>query len=92
MIPRLCASSAGATASAGSRSSARGWRKRRGRDAVDLLVGFEPGAEPGLIGLARIELEICLLGGRRVDLRTPGDLGRHFRDDVLRSAAVQFGA
>jgi len=58
---------------------------------VDLLVEFEPGGEPGLIGLAGIERELSqLLSGRRVDLRTPADLSAHFRDDVLTSAEVQF--
>lgn len=60
---------------------------------VDLLVEFEPGREPGLIGLAAIEAELSeLLGGRRVDLRTAGDLSRHFREEVVRTAEVQYAA
>jgi uncharacterized protein len=60
---------------------------------VDLLVEFEPGKEPGLIGLAGIELELSeLLGGRKVDLRTPNDLSREFRDEVVRTALVQYAA
>jgi uncharacterized protein len=60
---------------------------------VDLLLEFLPGAEPGLLGLAAIEAEFsAILGGRRVDLRTPPDLSRHFRDDVLRTAALQYAA
>ena len=60
---------------------------------IDLLVEFEEGKAPGLLGLAAIEQELArLLGGRRVDLRTPEDLSRHFRADVLRSAEVQFAA
>jgi predicted nucleotidyltransferase len=58
---------------------------------VDLLVEFEPGAKPGLIALASIEDELSqLLGGRRVDLRTAEDLSRYFRDDVVRTAEVQY--
>ena len=58
---------------------------------VDLLVEFEPGEEPGLIGLAGMEAELsALLGGRSVDLRTPEDLSRYFRDEVIRTAEVQF--
>ena len=58
---------------------------------VDLLVEFEPGGEPGLIAMANLEAELSvLLGGRRVDLRTAQDLSRYFRDDVVRSAEVQF--
>jgi len=60
---------------------------------VDLLVEFEPGQAPGLIGLAAIEAELStLLGGRQVDLRTPQDLSRHFREEVIRTAKVQYAA
>jgi predicted nucleotidyltransferase len=58
---------------------------------IDLLVEFERDAKPGLFDLANIENELSnLLGGRRVDLRTPEDLSRHFRDEVVREAAVQY--
>jgi predicted nucleotidyltransferase len=58
---------------------------------IDLLVEFEPGWEPGLLGLATMEAELAaLLGGKKVDLRTPQDLSRHFRDRVLRTAEVQY--
>ena len=60
---------------------------------VDLLVEFEPDAIPGLLGLAAIEMELSdLLGGRRVDLRTAQELSRHFRDEVVRTARVQYAA
>jgi len=60
---------------------------------VDLLVEFEPGAVPGLLGLAAIEAELStLLRGRRVDLRTAQDLSRHFREEVVRQAEVQYAA
>ena len=60
---------------------------------VDLLVEFEPGTVPGLLGLAAIESELSeLLGGRRVDLRTAQELSRHFRQEVERTAEVQFAA
>ena len=58
---------------------------------VDLLVEFEPGKSPGLIGVAAIESELSgLMGGKRVDLRTAQDLSRYFRDDVMRTAKVQY--
>jgi predicted nucleotidyltransferase len=58
---------------------------------IDLLVEFERDAKPGLFDLANIENELSnLLGGRRVDLRTPEDLSRYFRDEVVREAAVQY--
>ncbi len=58
---------------------------------IDLLVDFEPGSVPGLIGMAALENELSgLLGGRKVDLRTARDLSRHFRDEVMRTAQVQY--
>jgi predicted nucleotidyltransferase len=60
---------------------------------IDLLVEFESGHTPGLISLASMELELSrMLGERKVDLRTPADLSRHFRDEVLRTARVQYAA
>ena len=57
---------------------------------VDVLVEFGEGHTPGLFGLARMENELSALFGREVDLRTPQDLSRYFRDEVTESAAVQY--
>ena len=57
---------------------------------VDILVEFEPGYKVGLIRLAGMELELSALLGRKVDLRTPADLSRYFRQDVLATAEVQY--
>jgi len=61
---------------------------------IDLLVEFDPGNEPGLLGLARIEAELSALLGetRRVDLRTADDLSQYFRHEVIDSASVQYAA
>ena len=60
---------------------------------VDLLVEFEPDRIPGLFDMAGMEIALSeMLGGMRVDLRTPGDLSRHFRDEVLSQAALQYAA
>src|SRR5262249_46498663 len=60
---------------------------------VDLLVEFDPGMTPGLLGIARIEAELsALLGGRRADLRTAQDLSRYFRADIVSTAEVQYAA
>jgi predicted nucleotidyltransferase len=59
---------------------------------VDLLVEFVPGRRIGLIGLAAIERELSSLLGRKVDLRTPLDLSPRFRDEVIRTASVQYAA
>jgi hypothetical protein len=56
---------------------------------VDVLVEFEPGCVPGFIRLAGMELELEeLFDGQKVDLRTPEDLSRYFRDEVMDIAMV----
>lgn len=58
---------------------------------VDVLVEFEPGHVPGFFRLAELEEELSsIFGGRKVDLRTPEDLSRYFRDDVIAQAEVQY--
>ena len=58
---------------------------------VDVLVEFKPGHVPGLIAMARLERELSeAFGGRKVDMRTAGDLSRYFREDVLAAAEVQY--
>jgi len=60
---------------------------------VDLLVEFETGCEPGLLGLAGIEAEISSLpGGRRVDPRTAQDLSPHFRGEIVCGAELPYAA
>ena len=57
---------------------------------IDLLVKFEDGKVPGLIGIAGMELELSALwGDRKVDLRTAEDLSRCFRDEVVQTAELQ---
>ena len=56
---------------------------------IDVLVEFDPEHVPGFLKLARMQRELSsLLGGRNVDLRTPEDLSRYFRDEVLALAEV----
>ena len=58
---------------------------------IDVLVEFEPDRVPGLLGLAGMELELSrLFSGRKIDLRTPEDLSRYFRQEVLDTAEVQY--
>lgn len=57
---------------------------------VDMLVEFEPGRGPGMLGIVRMERELSEMVGRKVDLRTPRDLSRHFRDEVVASAVLQY--
>ncbi len=57
---------------------------------IDLLVEFETGFKVGLLKMARIENELSEILGRKVDLRTPGDLSRYFREEVLESAELAY--
>ncbi|MCS6773032.1 MAG: nucleotidyltransferase family protein [Thermoflexales bacterium] len=58
---------------------------------VDVLVEFEPERIPTLFDLSEMERELSqIFGGRAVDLRTPADLSRYFRDQVLMEAVVQY--
>lgn len=62
------------------------------RSDVDVLVEFEPGAVVTLLDMARMEIELSEMIDRQVDLRTPEDLSRYFRDEVLATAVVQYAA
>ena len=56
---------------------------------VDVLVEFEPGSVPGLLGLTGMELELSeLMGGRKVDMNTLRSLSRYFRDKVQEESEV----
>jgi len=58
---------------------------------IDVLVEFRAGERVGFFRLGDMAEELgCLLGGRKVDLRTPMDLSRHFRDEVVRTASVAY--
>jgi len=55
---------------------------------IDVLVDFQPGHVPSLLGIAGMEIELSERLGRKVDLRTAEDLSRYFRDEVVASAVV----
>lgn len=57
---------------------------------VDALVEFEPGQAVGFIRLAGMEIELSKILKRKADLRTPAELSRYFRQEVLDSAEVQY--
>jgi hypothetical protein len=57
---------------------------------VDVLVEFEPGHTAGLLRMAALEMELSEVLGRKVDLRTPAELSRYFRDEVTRTSEVQY--
>jgi predicted nucleotidyltransferase len=57
---------------------------------IDVLIEFEPDARIGLIGLAALEQQLSDVIGRKVDLRTPAELSRYFRQQVTESAEVLY--
>jgi len=60
---------------------------------IDVLAEFEPGHTPSYFRLFDMERELSrMIDDRKVDLRTPKDLSRHFRDRVLATAVVQYAA
>ncbi len=58
---------------------------------LDVLVEFEPDHIPGLEFFS-MEAELSQILGRKVDLNTPQFLSRHFRQQALAEAEVQYVA
>lgn len=57
---------------------------------VDVLVQFAPSSKVDLFDMAMMESELSRIVGRQVDLRTPNELSRYFRQDVLDSAYLVY--
>ena len=57
---------------------------------IDILVEFQPGKTPGF-GFIDIQDRLSQLLGRTVDLNTPEDLSRYFRDRILSESEVIYG-
>ena len=55
---------------------------------VDILIDLESNHSIGLMKMAHMENELSDLIGRKVDLRTPQDLSKYFRDKVVSEAEV----
>ena len=59
---------------------------------VDVLVWFDREHTPGMFDLIVMQNELSVIVGRLVDLRTPEDLSRLFRQDAVRNAEVEYAA
>ncbi|MEK7398867.1 MAG: nucleotidyltransferase family protein [Candidatus Poribacteria bacterium] len=57
---------------------------------VDVLVDFESDYPVTLFDIAGMEIELSDIIGRKIDLRTPEDLSRYFRNEVVETAEVQY--
>lgn len=59
---------------------------------VDILVEFLPGVSYSLLDLGGMWVELRDMLGREIDLKTPRDLSKYFRDDVVREARTLYAA
>ena len=57
---------------------------------IDILVEFDKDHMPGLFDISRMEIELSETIGRKVDLRTPEDLSKYFRYEVVKNAEVHY--
>ncbi len=57
---------------------------------IDMLVEFEPDARISFFDIVTMEMELTDMMGRQVDLRTPQELSRYFRQKVLDTAQVVY--
>jgi len=64
--------------------------KFRPESDIDILVEFEPENGPTMFGIIDMETELSEKLGRKVDLRTAGELGRYFRNKVVAGAVPQY--
>jgi hypothetical protein len=53
---------------------------------VDILVDYEPEADPGLFEFINLQDHLTRLLGRRVDLATPEALRKEMKPSILREA------
>lgn len=65
--------------------------KFNNKSDIDILVEFNENEKPGLISMAAMEIELTEMLGKKVDLRTPEELSKYFREDVVREAKVEYG-
>jgi predicted nucleotidyltransferase len=59
---------------------------------VDLLVEFAEETEYSLLDIVRMERTLSEIIGKKVDLRTPEELSRYFRDTIVKEAQVKYEA
>jgi len=58
---------------------------------IDMLVEFMPGETVGFMRLIGIEIDLTeLFGGRKVDLRTPGEINDYFKERVIKESEILY--
>ena len=58
---------------------------------IDILIEFDPNHVPGLFSFVEMKEELSTNLGRDVDLRTPEDISKLFRNDVIQQAYLVYG-
>jgi predicted nucleotidyltransferase len=58
---------------------------------VDVLVEFDPRYIPGLFSFVDMKDELSKNLGREVDLRTPEDISKLFRNEVIQQSYLLYG-
>ncbi|HNA62387.1 MAG TPA: nucleotidyltransferase domain-containing protein [Rhabdochlamydiaceae bacterium] len=58
---------------------------------IDILVEFDQQHIPGLFRFVEIKEELAASLGREVDLRTPEDISKLFREEVLKHSYLIYG-
>ena len=58
---------------------------------VDILVEFDPEHVPGLFRIVEMKEELSRNIGREVDLRTPEDISKLFRKEVIQQSYLLYG-
>ena len=58
---------------------------------VDILVEFDPQHIPGLFSFVEMKEELSQIIGREVDLRTPEDISKLFRQEVIQQSHLLYG-
>ncbi|HSD63825.1 MAG TPA: nucleotidyltransferase domain-containing protein [Ignavibacteriaceae bacterium] len=57
---------------------------------IDILIEFEESVKPGLLLMARLERELSEIFNKKVDLRTPEELSKFFRKQVINEARIEY--
>ncbi len=58
---------------------------------VDVLVEFDPQHIPSLFGIVDMKEELSQNIGREIDLRTPEDISKLFRNEVIQQSYLIYG-
>lgn len=58
---------------------------------IDVLVEFDPKHIPGLFSIVEMKDELSSILGREIDLRTPEEISKLFRDEVLQQSFLIYG-